>query len=184
MGEGPTLATRPFQAAAMQLTVPDLLDADAVRSATAALRAVDPAATVAADVSRRQLHAGGRLDASAAIAALQHPETADGTFYIDDGNAYTAEDLARIAGHAVGTQPLVLHFPMAPLQVFANVVELGARITGRPAFLTRDKVADMSQQFWTGCINAAREALEWEPNHTFESSAHALVEWFEAHDQL
>src|SRR5690606_20535515 len=71
MGEGPTLATRPFQAAAMQLTVPDLLDADAVRSATAALRAVDPAATVAADVSRRQLHAGGRLDASAAIAALQ-----------------------------------------------------------------------------------------------------------------
>jgi hypothetical protein len=55
----------------MQLTVPNLIDADAVRSATAALRAVDPAATVAADVSRRQLHAGGRLDASAAIAALR-----------------------------------------------------------------------------------------------------------------
>ena len=54
----------------MQFTVPDLLDADAVRAAAAAIRTVDPAATLAADVPRRQLHAGGRLDASAAISAL------------------------------------------------------------------------------------------------------------------
>ncbi len=54
----------------MQLTVPQLLDAEAVRTATAALRAVDPTATVAADLPRRQLHASGRLEAPVAIAAL------------------------------------------------------------------------------------------------------------------
>ena len=59
-----------FEAAAMQFTVPDLIITDALQTTTTAVRALDPGATVAADVSRRQLHSAGRFEASAAIAAL------------------------------------------------------------------------------------------------------------------
>jgi hypothetical protein len=54
----------------MQLTVPDLTDPETARTVMATVRTLDPAAKLAVDITRRQLHAGGRLTASAAIDAL------------------------------------------------------------------------------------------------------------------
>ncbi|MDQ3036230.1 MAG: hypothetical protein M3Y87_27765, partial [Myxococcota bacterium] len=58
--------------------------------------------------------------------------------------------------------------PAGVLRAVAVGVELGARITGRSAVLTRDKLEDVSQPHQTCDAARARRELGWSPQHELE----------------
>ncbi|HNW59971.1 MAG TPA: NAD-dependent epimerase/dehydratase family protein [bacterium] len=79
---------------------------------------------------------------------------------------------------ALHKKPLVLRVPLFLMPPVAFFSMLGGRVTGKPALLNRDKVAEMRQPGWV-CSNArARRELGFRPRIGLEAGVAATAAWY------
>lgn len=133
-----------------------------------------------------------------------HPAGNRHIFYTEDGQEYRPRDMANILAHAINYQSQaeiepkhtapkhveklkkirLLKMPTPILHVAGHVSESIARITQKAAFLTTDKVQDLSQKEWLCSAKTLHTSSGWTPQHTFAQTAGEMASWYRAQGLL
>lgn len=114
--------------------------------------------------------------ASGVLAALDMETDGHATHYITDGNSYAWSDIIAKIGELMGRQPRQLSLPKPLLNVAAGLNEFRARVTDRPALLTKDKLKDMTAANWVFDSSKFREAANWKPEYDLEKGLQSTLQ--------
>lgn len=101
-----------------------------------------------------------------------------GVYYCADGVDYTWEALARGAMSALGRRGAVVPIPETITWLAAGALSAAARLTGRPAILSLDKMMEIREPAWTCSSDKARRELGWAPRVSFVDGMRDSVRWF------
>ena len=116
------------------------------------------------------------------VRALLTPAAAGQAFTAWDGHAVTSAEFFGHYARMLG-KDAVPTAPEAVSRAAALVLEIGARLTGRPATVTRDSMIFISRK--AVYPNArAREVLGWEPRVSLEEGMRRSEEWLRAEGLL
>ena len=125
---------------------------------------VDDLVAMVIDVAER----GARVDEAGS----------SGIYFCDDGVDYTWEALARGAMGALGKRGTVVAVPEMVTWIAAGASSAVARLTGRPAILSLDKMMEIREPAWTCSSEKARRELGWTPRVSFVDGMRDAVRWF------
>ncbi len=115
--------------------------------------------------------------ASAVIACLDAP--GDGEVYpIDDGGAYTWEQLGDLIADAVGKSALTIPIPRWLMASAATIAEVGGNVLDVTATFNRDKYREMCQPGWVCGYERIQRDLGWEPEWTLGDGARQTARWY------
>jgi nucleoside-diphosphate-sugar epimerase len=103
---------------------------------------------------------------------------AAGVYFGDDGVEYTWEGLARGALGALGRRGAVVPVPEFVSWIAAGAATAAARLTGRPAILSLDKMMEIREPAWTCSSAKARRELGWAPRTSFVEGMREAVRWY------
>ncbi|NUP10424.1 MAG: NAD-dependent epimerase/dehydratase family protein [Polyangiaceae bacterium] len=117
--------------------------------------------------------------ARACIAAIDAAVPSGSTYFVDDGYAYTYEDMAHAiaAGYGVG----LLGTPSVPVPLVtaaAAGAELFGRVANRTMMFTRDKLPELLAEYFVVDGAPARKDLGWEPVVPFAEGAKLTATWY------
>ncbi|HOT96503.1 MAG TPA: NAD-dependent epimerase/dehydratase family protein [bacterium] len=84
-----------------------------------------------------------------------------------------------VIARALHKKPLVLHVPLGVMSPVAFFSVLGSRLTGKPALLNWDKVAEMRQHSWVCSNLRARDELGFRPQVGLEAGIAATAAWYQ-----
>jgi dihydroflavonol-4-reductase len=101
-----------------------------------------------------------------------------GVYFGDDGVEYTWEGLARGALGALGRRGAVVPVPEFVSWIAAGAATAAARLTGRPAILSLDKMMEIREPAWTCSSAKARRELGWTPRVSFVEGMRDAVRWY------
>ena len=101
-----------------------------------------------------------------------------GVYFAADGVDYTWEALAAGAMAALGRRGAVVPVPEFVSWIAAGASSAAARMTGRPAILSLDKMMEIREAAWTCSADKARRELEWTPRVSFTDGMRDSVRWF------
>ena len=122
--------------------------------------------------------------ASACIAAIDANVPSGSKFFIDDGDVYTAADLAAAIEQALARRALLrVPLPQRLLRTAAAAVELYGHVTDRAMMFTPDKCNELFEQ-WVCDSSGTSEALAWQPKVGFAEGARLTASWYRRHGWL
>lgn len=101
-----------------------------------------------------------------------------GIYFADSGTEHSWEDLARAALDALGRRGVVLPVPETLSWFIAGASSAAARLTGRPAIFSLDKMLEIREAAWTCSAARARRELGWEPRLGLFEGMRRSAEWF------
>jgi nucleoside-diphosphate-sugar epimerase len=101
-----------------------------------------------------------------------------GVYFCADGVDYTWEAIARGAMTALGRRGAVVPVPEVITWIAAGASSAAARLTGRPAILSLDKMMEIREPAWTCSSDKARRELGWKPTVPFAEGMRNSVRWF------
>ena len=101
-----------------------------------------------------------------------------GVYFCADDADYTWEALARGALTALGRRGTVIPVPEVVTWIAAGASSAAARITGRPAILSLDKMMEIREPAWTCSAEKARRELGWRARVPFVEGMRDSVRWF------
>jgi nucleoside-diphosphate-sugar epimerase len=125
---------------------------------------VDDLAALIIDVSER----GAPVDEAGA----------SGIYFCSDDVDYTWEALGRGAMGALGRRGTVVPVPEVITWLAAGASSAAARLTGRPAILSLDKMMEIREPAWTCSSEKARRELGWQARVSFADGMRDSVKWF------
>ena len=125
---------------------------------------VDDLVAMIVDVAER----GARLDEAGT----------SGVYFCSDGVDYTWEALGRGAMAALGRRGAVIPVPEAITWFAAGASSAVARLTGRPAILSLDKMMEIREPAWTCSSEKARRELGWTSRVSFAEGMRDSAKWF------
>jgi nucleoside-diphosphate-sugar epimerase len=99
---------------------------------------------------------------------MAHPEPCDWD--------YIGETMAW----ALGVRARRVVVPLPVLSLVALAAEGYAAITGRPALLNRQKMAEIRQRFWVVDVGRAARRLSFTAGHDFRHGASLTADWYRA----
>ena len=109
-------------------------------------------------------------------AALSYPQN-DRIFYVTDGESYTWDDIADSAIRILDVNVKTLRIPEVLLSYFANVAEVLAWFSSKPALFDRQRVVDITQTGWVASPKAFYEAHAFQPKYSLEKGLGETVKW-------
>jgi dihydroflavonol-4-reductase len=101
-----------------------------------------------------------------------------GVYFGDDGVEYTWEGLARGALGALGRRGVVVPVPGFVTWLAAGAATATARLTGRAAILSLDKMMEIREPAWTCSSSKARRELGWTPRVSFVDGMRDAARWY------
>ncbi len=113
--------------------------------------------------------------ASAIVSTVERRPSGPRLQFVEDGQRYSARRLSAALARHFGRELRAVRVPVALLRAVAAAEEARARLTARSAFLTRDKVRDLTAPSWLCDSASLRAETGWRPLHTFESRVPAIV---------
>jgi nucleoside-diphosphate-sugar epimerase len=125
-------------------------------------------------------------DLAAAIGdALARPPAPD-VYEIDDGSVsgYALDELAGIAGGVLGRQPRVMPLPRGVMSAAAVLTQLGARMIGSPAILSRGKISELWHSDWVARDRRLSTWLGLRPRFDARSGFADTISWYQRHNWL
>lgn len=106
------------------------------------------------------------------VAAALHPDSAGETYFLTNKKNNTAGELMNTLGEAVGKKlHISLPIPIFIMKLAAILMEVFYHLTRNIANPTRDKVRDISQQYWLCSPQKAKDQLGWENKHSLLEGA-------------
>lgn len=88
--------------------------------------------------------------AGALVAAATAPAAAGKVYYACHPEVFTSGGFVQAIAAAMGRRVRLIGLPGGLARGLLTLTELGARVTGRPTILTRDKANEFFQDAWTG----------------------------------
>jgi nucleoside-diphosphate-sugar epimerase len=134
---------------------------------------------------RPELRPGGRFSmvyvedlAEAMVRALEDDRARGETFFVSEPDVCDYERLARAALAALGTWAVPLRPPMWLLAAGAFAAEGWGAVIGRPPFLSREKLREISAGDWLCSSAKIRSALDWAPEVPLDEGIRRTVAWY------
>jgi nucleoside-diphosphate-sugar epimerase len=100
------------------------------------------------------------------------------SYYVTSGPPVTTGAFADAIGRALGKKPLRFGVPSVMLKAAVTCAEAWARATGRPARLTRERLADWTEPDWTVDDTRARAELGYAPRIDLEAGIAETAAWY------
>ncbi|MEI7703837.1 MAG: NAD-dependent epimerase/dehydratase family protein [Deltaproteobacteria bacterium] len=101
-----------------------------------------------------------------------------GIYFGSDGVEYTWEALAHGAMAALGRRGAVVPVPEFMTWLAAGASSAVARVTGRPAILSLDKMMEIREAAWTCSPDKAQRELGWKARVDFTTGMKESARWF------
>lgn len=111
-------------------------------------------------------------------------------YEVDDGHVdgglvgYTYDDMSRVAGQALGRQPLGLSVPRPVLATVAALNGLRQSVNGSPLILTAGKVAEMFHPDWTVHDRRLAETTAFAARYDLPGGFADTIAWYREHHWL
>lgn len=117
-------------------------------------------------------------DLAAALVLAGERGGPDSTYYVTDGVPRTAASIVDAIAQTLGKRPLRLDLPAPVLGLAVGAAETIAAVTGQPARLTRERLADWTAPRWTVSDEAARRDLGFAPTIGFRQGIEETTAWY------
>lgn len=119
--------------------------------------------------------------AAACLRAIEKDVPSGSTYFVDSGEYRPWIDMLKDIEAAVGNEALVrLPVPFPVFRVVAMASEIVAKVTGRAAMLTREKVKELAAPHWVCDASPTRRDLDWEPKVSWAEGTKKAAEWYRA----
>jgi dihydroflavonol-4-reductase len=106
-------------------------------------------------------------------------ETVSGeAFFFAWPEPYDWDAMGETIALALGVKARRVVLPIPLLSVVAVMAEGAASLTGSPALLNRQKMAEIRQRYWVVDVNKAKSKLGFTARHDFESGAKLTADWY------
>jgi dihydroflavonol-4-reductase len=99
-------------------------------------------------------------------------------FFLSDGQDYRMEEIDDVFAQAMGVTAFRLRLPPPVLSGIAAVSEYFAKVTGKPALISRGRAEEMIQPNWLCDITKARTLLGFEPQISLARGAKLTFDWY------
>ncbi|MFN0149105.1 MAG: NAD-dependent epimerase/dehydratase family protein [bacterium] len=110
------------------------------------------------------------------LAATRAPSGA--TYFLTDGAQHTAIELAQAIARALGKKPAFLTIPLPVLSALAFAAEIGERVTGRAATVTRERLRQWTVPYWTISDARARAEIGYAPSRDLVAGMAETAAWY------
>jgi nucleoside-diphosphate-sugar epimerase len=118
------------------------------------------------------------VDLAKAIVAAAERGGAGSTYYVTDGTPRTSASIVDAICQALGCRPWRLDLPEGALRAVVGLAESWAAWTGRPARLTRERLAEWTAPRWTLADEKARRELGFTPDVPFRQGIEETAAWY------
>ena len=105
-------------------------------------------------------------------------------FFLSDGQDYRMEEINDIFAQAMGVTAFRLRLPPPVLCGIAAVAEYFAKVSGKPALISRGRAEEMIQPNWLCDITKARTLLGFEPQISLARGAKLTFDWYRKENWL
>ncbi|HZH03093.1 MAG TPA: NAD-dependent epimerase/dehydratase family protein [Myxococcaceae bacterium] len=124
--------------------------------------------------------------ARACVQALTASGVESGTaFFVEDGQVYVWREMLEELERALGRKALLrFSVPVSVLTAVALGNEAVAKMTGKPAMLTRDKLNELLAPHWVFDGKPAQKALGWKPEVAWAEGVRRAAAWYRAEGWL
>ena len=109
-------------------------------------------------------------------AALCFPK-GERVYYVTDGSSYTWDKVADSASRSLNVKVKTLVIPEALLSFVANVAEVLAQFSPKPALVDRQRVIDICQTSWVASSDAFFESYAFRPKYNLAKGLEETVNW-------
>lgn len=116
--------------------------------------------------------------------AIERPMGSFRSYFFTDGGEHTWRELLDMMAQAMGKKALRVRVPLFAAAAAAGISQLWGTISGRPALLNMDKLAEMRQESNTVCDQRARSELGYRPAFSTEQALAETVSWYHAEGLL
>jgi nucleoside-diphosphate-sugar epimerase len=141
-------------------------------------RLVDRGVVPAYRPDRQQVSLVHARDLAKGIVLAAEKGGAGRTYYLTDGRPTTSAGVIDAIARALGKKPLRLDIPSGMLEAAVWAAEAFARATGRPARITRERLAEWTGLRWTLSDARARAELGYTPTIALEAGIEETAHWY------
>lgn len=115
---------------------------------------------------------------AALLLVADGPEAANQTYFVAGDRPVSWEEAGEAIAAALGVRAVAI--PVPPVAAFAVAVgaETWARLRGRAALLSRDKVRELGERHWTCDASKIRTALGFRPGIEVREGLRRTAEWY------
>jgi dihydroflavonol-4-reductase len=112
------------------------------------------------------------------LLAGQSPKAVGQIYFVSDGKSYRWEDFARVVGQVLKRSFITIRVPMGIVRMVAELGELGAKITGKPTMVNRDKIKEGMVPAWVCSNGKIRKELGFSPRYDLEKGIRDSVKFY------
>jgi nucleoside-diphosphate-sugar epimerase len=106
------------------------------------------------------------------------------TYFLAEQRAYSWNQIADAIAGVMDKKVLKLHVPLQLAHLSALFNEAGAFLNGKPSMITRQKVREMSQVYWTVSSQAAQKDFGFSCEYDLFRGMKETAEWYRANRWL
>lgn len=100
------------------------------------------------------------------------------TYFLAEDRSYSWDQISETIAGCLGKRILKLHMPLQLASLTALFNEAGAYILNEPAMVTRQKVREMSQRYWTVSSQAAKNDFGFQCRYDLERGMAETAKWY------
>ena len=105
-------------------------------------------------------------------------------FFVSDGQIYTYERIMSLIAQELKVKPIRLKVPGALVSALAFSGTLIGKILDKKLPLNRDKLNELTPDYWICSAQKAMDELKLKPKYTLETGIPQTVTWYKVHGWL
>jgi nucleoside-diphosphate-sugar epimerase len=106
------------------------------------------------------------------------------TYFLTEDRSYSWNEISDTIAGCLKKRIIKLHVPLQLAHLSAMFNEAGAHALDKPAMVTRQKVREMSQRYWTASSQAAKEDFGFQCRYDLARGIQETAEWYRANNWL
>jgi dihydroflavonol-4-reductase len=114
----------------------------------------------------------------AGILAAENDTAVGKTYFATHPQAVSWAEAIAAVSRALGKRCRVVRVPGAVMKCAGLLCEFGAKMSGKPPLINREKVKEISQRFWVCSTQKIESELGFRADHSFEEGAKIAARWY------
>jgi nucleoside-diphosphate-sugar epimerase len=118
------------------------------------------------------------------IIHLMQSKIINKSYFVSDGEYYSGETFLGQIKKTLNKKTIKIKLPVQLLRIMAFFAGSYSKITGIPAALNKEKVAELVAENWICDIENLKEDINFEPKYNLEKGIKETIDWYKANNWL